>query len=315
MMARAMAKQCKATFLNLHVSTLQSKWCMNAQHTPTQSASTPAVLLPRSPSSFLLLTLFACRFGESQKMTKAIFTLATKLAPTIVFIDEVDLFLRRRQSSDHEATSSMKGEFMQMWDGLLQDSSHGVMVLGATNRPYDLDDACLRRMPRQFCFDLPSVSERCEILRVMLREVRVDDDVELLRVAKETEGYSSSDLKELCRYAVMMPIREVLEEKKAMDWGLRAGQEEAEEVKAEVEEAVKEVEAKQGEELVRPAGVEGVRSVRLGDFFHALSVVEPTGRESMAYLAEFTKREHSKRHRAAANASATQPERSVESAD
>ena len=250
-------------------------------------------------------------------MTKAIFTLATKLAPTIVFIDEIDLFLRRRQSNDHEATSAMKGEFMQLWDGLLQDSSHAVLVLGATNRPYDLDDAVLRRMPRQFCFDLPGVTERCQILRVMMREVRMDDDVDLMRVAKETEGYSGSDLKEVCRYAVMMPIREVLEEKRHEEWagGGGGGEGGGEEVK-ELEEEVKEVAAEQGEELVRPGGVEGVRSVRLGDFFHALSVVEPTGRESMAYLAEFTKRE-SKRHRTATAAAtpATATSRSVDTAD
>ena len=62
----------------------------------------------------------------------------------------------------------MKGEFMQLWDGLIQDhAGQSILVLGATNRPYDLDDAVLRRMPRQFFFDLPAVGdEGREILRV-----------------------------------------------------------------------------------------------------------------------------------------------------
>ena len=82
MTAKALAKESGATFINLHVSTMTDKW-----------------------------------FGESQKLVNAVFSLAKKLQPTIIFIDEIDCFLRKRNSNDHEATSMMKAEFMTLWDG------------------------------------------------------------------------------------------------------------------------------------------------------------------------------------------------------
>jgi SpoVK/Ycf46/Vps4 family AAA+-type ATPase len=237
------------------------------------------------------------RFGESQKLIKAIFTLAAKLSPTIVFIDEIDLFLRKRQSGDHEATSSMKGEFMQLWDGLIQQPSGNILVLGATNRPYDLDDAVLRRMPRQFFFDLPGVGEREQILRVQMREVRMDEDVDLTRVAEDSDEYSGSDLKEVCRYAVMMPIREVLEEKRKAEWATMAveGSDAAAEIRQVEAEVKRQEEEDETEELVRPGGVEGVRSVRMGDFLMALTAVAPTGRESLQYMREYERRQQAAR--------------------
>ena len=114
MLAKALAKESGATFINMHVSTLTNKW-----------------------------------FGESNKLVSALFGLARKLQPTIVFIDEIDSFLRERASSDHEAMAMMKAEFMTLWDGLTS-STDRILVLGATNRPADIDAAILRRMPKRY---------------------------------------------------------------------------------------------------------------------------------------------------------------------
>ena len=107
MMARAIAKESGASFLNVTMSTLMNKY-----------------------------------FGESNKLVAALFSLARKLAPTIIFIDELDSFLHQR-GGDEYALGNMKAEFMAHWDGLLTDAAEAetghVMVLGATNRPYDLD--------------------------------------------------------------------------------------------------------------------------------------------------------------------------------
>ena len=67
-------------------------------------------------------------FGESQKLVKGVFTLARKIQPTIVFIDEIDSFLRSRQSNDHEVTAMMKAEFMSLWDGLTTDDEARIVV-------------------------------------------------------------------------------------------------------------------------------------------------------------------------------------------
>ena len=67
-------------------------------------------------------------------MASALFTLARKIAPCIIFIDEIDSLLRSRGTHDHEATAMIKAQFMQMWDGL-ETTSESVVVMGATNRP------------------------------------------------------------------------------------------------------------------------------------------------------------------------------------
>jgi SpoVK/Ycf46/Vps4 family AAA+-type ATPase len=86
-------------------------------------------------------------FGEGERLVAALFALAHKLAPCVVFIDEVDSLLGRRDG-DHEAMIKIKNQFMSLWDGLLTSNSDRVLVMGATNRPFELDDAVLRRFPR-----------------------------------------------------------------------------------------------------------------------------------------------------------------------
>ncbi|KAJ6740629.1 AAA ATPASE putative-RELATED [Salix purpurea] len=93
-------------------------------------------------------------FGDAEKLTKALFSFASKLAPVIIFVDEVDSLLGARGGSfEHEATRRMRNEFMAAWDGLRSKDSQRILILGATNRPFDLDDAVIRRLPRrQVCF-------------------------------------------------------------------------------------------------------------------------------------------------------------------
>ncbi|OQR97125.1 ATPase [Achlya hypogyna] len=180
LLAKAIAKESGAFFINLKVSTLMSKW-----------------------------------FGESQKLVKAAFSLAQKLAPCIIFIDEVDSFMGSRSSGATDPTyNSMKTEFMALWDGFVENSPNGgfgVIVLGATNRPADVDSAFLRRMPRTFEVELPNAVQREQILAVHLRGEPLAADLDLKSLAQSTENYSGSDLKELCRAALMLPVREHIE--------------------------------------------------------------------------------------------------------
>lgn len=152
-------------------------------------------------------------YGESQKLASAVFSLAVKIQPCIVFIDEIDSFLRARNSSDHEATAMMKTQFMMLWDGLNTESDSTVIVMGATNRPQDLDKAILRRMPAQFHIGLPSEDQRLKILQLILRQEKLSTDVEYAQLARMTNGYSGSDLREMCRNASVYRIRKVMREK------------------------------------------------------------------------------------------------------
>ncbi|KAJ1494055.1 P-loop containing nucleoside triphosphate hydrolase protein [Baffinella frigidus] len=177
MLAKAIAKETKAVFLNISLSTLQNKW-----------------------------------FGESQKLVKAVFTLAWKVQPCIIFIDEIDSFLRERKDGEFEASNNMKSEFMALWDGIGTDQSSQVIVVGATNRPWAIDKAILRRMPRPFLIDLPDAKQRADIVRKVLSKEHVDPGFDYQDVAKQTQGYSGSDLKELCRASLMQPLRDLLED-------------------------------------------------------------------------------------------------------
>ncbi|XP_062874339.1 outer mitochondrial transmembrane helix translocase isoform X2 [Trichomycterus rosablanca] len=173
LIAKATARASGCHFINLQPSTLTDKW-----------------------------------YGESQKLTAAVFSLAVKLQPCIIFIDEIDSFLRSRSSLDHEATAMMKAQFMSLWDGLETGQNTQVMVMGATNRPQDLDAAILRRMPATFYVGLPKASQREDILHLILSEENLSDGVNLREISEQTDGFSGSDLREVCRDAALYRVRD-----------------------------------------------------------------------------------------------------------
>ncbi|XP_053211867.1 outer mitochondrial transmembrane helix translocase-like [Panonychus citri] len=174
MLAKAIAKQANVRFMNLSVSALTDKW-----------------------------------YGESQKLAQAVFTLAMKIQPCIIFIDEIDSFLRSRDSHDHEATAMMKAQFMTLWEGILSSKKSQIVLIGATNRPQDVDKAVLRRMPCMFQIDLPKETERRQILELTLKHEDLHENVDLSEIAALTHGYSGSDLKDLCRRAAMKSLKEL----------------------------------------------------------------------------------------------------------
>eukprot|EP00842_Homolaphlyctis_polyrhiza_P004131 jgi/Hompol1/4719/HPOL_001814-RA len=148
--------------------------------------------------------------GEGEKNVRAIFTLARKISPCVIFLDEVDaLFASRSSDGVNTSRREIMNEFMAEWDGL-GSNNNGVVVLGATNRPFDLDDAILRRMPRRVLIDLPEEDARASILRLLLREEELDSSVSIESLAKRTKLYSGSDLKNLCVSAALARVKEVI---------------------------------------------------------------------------------------------------------
>lgn len=144
--------------------------------------------------------------GESEKSVAAIFSLAQKLSPCIVFLDEADAILGSRDAfHDRGSHRQTLNQFLKEWDGL-NDSSVFVMV--ATNRPFDLDDAVLRRLPRRLLVDLPTEADRKEILRIHLNGEQLDESVNLDDLAKRTPFYSGSDLKNIVVSAALACVKE-----------------------------------------------------------------------------------------------------------
>ncbi|PGH12830.1 hypothetical protein AJ79_04054 [Helicocarpus griseus UAMH5409] len=144
--------------------------------------------------------------GEGEKNVKAIFTLAKKLSPCVVFIDEADaIFGSRVQGSSRTTHREIINQFLREWDGL-NDLSAFIMV--ATNRPFDLDDAVLRRLPRRLLVDLPTEKDRLSILKIHLKEEQLDPSVDLAELSSRTPLYSGSDLKNMCVAAALACVRE-----------------------------------------------------------------------------------------------------------
>ena len=186
MLAKALAHESGAVFINLHISTLTEKW-----------------------------------YGDSNKLVSAVFSLARKLAPAIVFIDEIDALLGTRRSGEHEASGMVKAEFMTHWDGLASSQQGSrtpqrILILGATNRMQDIDEAILRRMPKKFHIGLPDAEQRSRIFSLILRDARVDTaGFDMDALVRASAGLSGSDIRESCREAAMAPVREFIQSRKA----------------------------------------------------------------------------------------------------
>jgi len=135
------------------------------------------------------------------------------MSPCVIFIDEVDAILDARSNAVGKASRvEILNEFMAEWDGLLSNTANSrVMVLAATNRPFALDDAVLRRLPRRILVDLPGPDARLQILRILLKEDQVDPMLDLELLARTmTPNYSGSDLKNLCIAAAMSSLRRTM---------------------------------------------------------------------------------------------------------
>ncbi|KAI8625891.1 hypothetical protein F5Y19DRAFT_240411 [Xylariaceae sp. FL1651] len=146
--------------------------------------------------------------GESEKNVRALFRLAKKKEPMVIFIDEADALLGARGGRENGARRETINQFLREWDGM---DKMKAFIMVATNRPFDLDEAVLRRLPRKLLIDLPLEPDRAAILRIHLRDEVVDETVSIEDIAKQTPLYSGSDLKNMCVAAAMAAVKEELE--------------------------------------------------------------------------------------------------------
>lgn len=167
LLARAVATECSATFFSISAASLTSKYV-----------------------------------GDGEKMVRALFAVARELQPAIIFIDEIDSLLSERSQSEHEASRRLKTEFLIQFDGLPTGNSEieRIVVMAATNRPQELDEAALRRFPKRVYVTLPDFETRISLFSTLLKKQNSPlNEEELKTLAKLTEGYSGSDLTALAR--------------------------------------------------------------------------------------------------------------------
>ncbi|KAF7137589.1 hypothetical protein RHSIM_Rhsim07G0024600 [Rhododendron simsii] len=199
MLAKAVASESEATFFNVSASSLTSKWV-----------------------------------GEGEKLVRELFMVAVSKQPSVIFMDEasysicrilvrhdflfyvlvlhdmIDSIMSTRVANEHDASRRLKSEFLVQFDGVTSNSDDLVIVIGATNKPQELDDAVLRRLVKRIYIPLPDAHVRRSLLKHKLKGQAFSLPAgDLERLVEGTEGYSGSDLQALCEEAAMMPIREL----------------------------------------------------------------------------------------------------------
>ncbi|CAA0842649.1 AAA-type ATPase family protein [Striga hermonthica] len=175
LLAKAVASESDATFFSVSASSLTSKWV-----------------------------------GEGEKLVRTLFQVAIARQPSVIFMDEIDSIMSTRTENENEASRRLKSEFLVQFDGVTSSSGDLITVIGATNKPQELDDAVLRRLVKRIYIPLPDRNARGVLLKHKLKGNAFSlPDRDLERLVAETDGYSGSDLQALCEEAAMMPIREL----------------------------------------------------------------------------------------------------------
>ena len=184
MLAKAVATECRTTFFNISASTIVSKWR-----------------------------------GDSEKLVRVLFELARYHQPSTIFLDEVDSVLSSRSGSgEHEASRRMKTELLIQLDGLIKSKGERVFLLAASNLPWELDMALLRRLEKRILVPLPELEAREGMVRHHLPSgppgsgKRAEEDLQYTEFAHALEGYSGSDIKLVCKEAAMKPLRRIMAE-------------------------------------------------------------------------------------------------------
>ncbi|VDN84214.1 unnamed protein product [Brugia pahangi] len=177
MIGRCVASQCKATFFNIAASSITSKWV-----------------------------------GEGEKLVRALFAIARVLQPSVIFIDEIDFLLKSGNESEHESSRRIKTEFLIHLDGVATTFDERILILGATNRPEELDSAVKHHFAKRLYIGLPSDAARAQMILLLLSDQEHNlSDSDVQSIAKLTGGYSGADIKQLCSEAAMIPVRNIVD--------------------------------------------------------------------------------------------------------
>jgi vacuolar protein-sorting-associated protein 4 len=174
MIAKAVATECNATFLSIDAASIMSKW-----------------------------------LGESERLVKELFSVARDNQPAIIFIDEVDSIASVRTGEEIGGERRVKTQFLKEMDGVSTKPDEKILALGATNRPWEIDEAFRRRFEKRIYLPMPDVDARKELFRIYVKEIEVEQDYVADKLVEATDGYTGSDIAMICREASMQPIREL----------------------------------------------------------------------------------------------------------
>lgn len=158
-------------------------------------------------------------------MVRTMFAIAAIHQPTVIFIDEIDSLLCSRNENDMESSRRIKTEFLVQLDGAntFAGENARILIIGATNRPDDLDEAVRRRLAKRLYIPLPNSAGRKQFINRLIENESAEnvqdggtcgphidlDEVSVEELVKVTKGYSGADLKALSAEASMIPLRDI----------------------------------------------------------------------------------------------------------
>ncbi|XP_003704128.3 fidgetin-like protein 1 [Megachile rotundata] len=175
LIGKCIASQSKSTFFSISASSLTSKW-----------------------------------IGEGEKMVRALFAVARVYQPAVIFVDEIDSLLTQRSETEHESSRRLKTEFLVQLDGAATGDEDHILIVGATNRPQELDEAARRRLVKRLYVPLPEFEARKQIINNLLITISHNlDEEDVNNIAEQSKGYSGADMSNLCKEASMGPIRSI----------------------------------------------------------------------------------------------------------
>ncbi|MFX0021136.1 MAG: AAA family ATPase [Candidatus Hermodarchaeota archaeon] len=176
LLAKAAATECNATFFSASSADLLSKW-----------------------------------LGESEKLISSLFKVARLKAPSLIFMDEIDsVATKRGEGSESGGERRVKTQLLSEIQGLKSTHDKPLLVLGATNRPWDIDNAMLSRFEKRVHVPLPDLKARAGIFKIHTEGVNTAlTDEDYIELAVRTEGYSGRDIANICREVIMLPVREL----------------------------------------------------------------------------------------------------------
>ncbi|XP_028673281.2 fidgetin-like protein 1 [Erpetoichthys calabaricus] len=175
LIGKCIACQSGATFFSISASSLTSKWV-----------------------------------GEGEKMVRALFCIARCHQPAVIFIDEIDSLLSQRVDGEHDSSRRIKTEFLVQLDGATTSADERILVVGATNRPQEIDEAARRRLAKRLYIPLPEALARRQIVEKLMSQENCQlENNQLQLIIKQSEGFSGADMTQLCREAALGPIRSI----------------------------------------------------------------------------------------------------------
>lgn len=156
--------------------------------------------------------------GDTNLQVRALFSLLqNKLSPCIVILDELDGLFRERHDQENDASRELKTEFLQWMSGMMAgggsrtENRHPPVIVGATNRPSDVDSAVLRRLPQRFYIGPPNYTTRCQVFQRMLQDVPLAEDFDINFLSQRTERFTPSDIQQLLQTAARGgPLKEAM---------------------------------------------------------------------------------------------------------